>query len=48
MKMKEKEKIGIPNIKEGFDGIRKSNSRAIFTVLLGIIIVEFIYECMLE
>jgi hypothetical protein len=34
------------NIKEGFDGIRKSNSRIIFTILLGIIILDFAYECM--
>ena len=33
-------------IKEGFDGIRKSNSRMIFTILLGIIIIDFAYECM--
>ena len=33
-------------IKEGFDGIRKSNSRIIFTILLGIIILDFAYECM--
>ena len=33
------------NIKEGFDGIRKSNSRIIFTILLGIIILDFAYEC---
>ena len=32
-------------IKEGFDGIRKSNSRIIFTILLGIIILDFVYEC---
>jgi hypothetical protein len=30
---------------EGFDGIRKDNSRIIFGVLLGIIIIDFIYEC---
>ena len=35
------------NIKEGFDGIRKSNSRIIFTILLGIIILDFAYECIL-
>ena len=34
------------DIKEGFDGIRKSNSRIIFTILLGIIILDVIYECM--
>ena len=34
------------DIKEGFDGIRKSNSRIIFTILLGIIILDFVYECM--
>lgn len=34
------------NIKEGFDGIRKSNSRVVFGILLGIIILDFIYECM--
>ena len=34
------------NIKEGFDGIRKSNSRLIFIILLGIIILDFIYECL--
>ena len=34
------------DIKEGFDGIRKSNSRIIFTILLGIIILDFAYECM--
>ena len=33
------------DIKEGFDGIRKSNSRIIFTILLGIIILDFVYEC---
>lgn len=33
------------NIKEGFDGIRKSNSRIIFAILLGIIILDFAYEC---
>lgn len=33
------------NIKEGFDGIRKSNSRVIFGILLGIIILDFAYEC---
>jgi len=32
-------------IKEGFDGIRKSNSRIIFTILLSIIILDFVYEC---
>lgn len=32
-------------ITEGFDGIRKDNSRIIFTVLLGFIIIDFIYEC---
>ena len=32
-------------IKEGFDGIRKSNSRIIFAILLGIIILDFAYEC---
>ena len=35
------------DIKEGFDGIRKSNSRIIFTILLGIIILDFAYECIL-
>jgi hypothetical protein len=33
------------DIKEGFDGIRKSNSRIIFAILLGIIILDFAYEC---
>lgn len=33
------------NIKEGFDGIRKSNSRIIFGILLSIIILDFAYEC---
>lgn len=33
------------DIKEGFDGIRKSNSRIIFYILLGIIIIDFAYEC---
>ena len=42
--MNEFGKIDI-NIKEGFDGIRKSNSRIIFTILLGIIILDFAYEC---
>jgi len=32
------------DIKEGFDGIRKSNSRIIFIILLGIIILDFAYE----
>jgi hypothetical protein len=32
-------------IKEGFDGIRKSNARIIFCILLGIIILDFAYEC---
>lgn len=31
---------------EAFDGIRKSNSRIIFGFLLGIIIIDFIYECL--
>jgi hypothetical protein len=35
-------------IKEGFDGIRKSNSRIIFIILLGIIIIDFIYQCILN
>jgi hypothetical protein len=30
---------------EAFDGIRKNNSRIIFSLLLGIIIIDFIYEC---
>jgi hypothetical protein len=30
-----------------FDGIRKDNSRFIFTILLLIIIIDFIYDCML-
>jgi hypothetical protein len=30
---------------EAFDGIRKNNSRIIFSLLLVIIIVDFIYEC---
>lgn len=33
------------DINEGFDGIRKSNSRIIFGILLGIIILDFTYEC---
>ncbi len=33
-------------IKEGFDGIRKSNARIIFCILLGIIILDFAYECL--
>lgn len=33
------------DINEGFDGIRKSNSRVIFGILLGIIILDFAYEC---
>jgi len=40
-----KNENGILDIKEGFDGIRKSNSRIIFTILLGIIILDFAYEC---
>lgn len=35
----------INNLEEGFDGIRKDNSRIIFSILLGIIIIDFIYEC---
>lgn len=31
---------------EGFDGIRKNNSRIIFGILISIIIIDFIYECM--
>jgi hypothetical protein len=34
-----------PEIKEGFDGIRKYNARLIFGILLGIIILNFAYEC---
>ena len=40
--------VEISNIKEGFDGIRKSNSRVLFGILLGIIILDFIYECLDE
>jgi hypothetical protein len=35
------------DIREGFDGIRKSNSRIIFAILLFIIILDFFYECIL-
>jgi len=45
-KLENKTEIGTLDIKEGFDGIRKSNSRIIFTILLGIIILDFAYECM--
>jgi len=30
---------------EGFDGIRKNNARTIFSILLGFIILDFIYDC---
>lgn len=48
VKLKKNKKSNNPilNIKEGFDGIRKSNSRIIFGILLGIIILDFIYECL--
>jgi len=42
----EKSNNVVLDIKEGFDGIRKSNSRIIFGILLGIIILDFIYECL--
>ena len=45
-KIENKNEFEILDIKEGFDGIRKSNSRIIFTILLGIIIMDFAYECM--
>jgi len=34
------------DVKEGFDGIRKTNSRIIFGILLGFIILDFVYECL--
>ena len=33
------------NLEEGFEGIRKDNSRIIFGILLLIIISDFIYTC---
>jgi len=47
-KITNKNECGFLDIKEGFDGIRKSNSRIIFTILLGIIILDFGYEYMQE
>lgn len=34
-----------PDVKEGFEGIRKDNSRIIFGLLLSFIIIDFIYDC---
>ena len=45
----QKKNIRNNNYKEEgfFDGIRKDNSRFIFTILLAIIIIDFIYDCIL-
>ena len=36
------------NLLEGFEGIRKDNSRMIFGILLTFIIGDFIYECLYD
>jgi hypothetical protein len=42
MEKNNKEKIKF-NLNEGFDGIRKDNSRFIFGILLSFIIIDLIY-----
>ena len=37
--------MGSQNNIEGFDGIKKTNSRLIFGILLTFIIIDFIYIC---
>ena len=43
---KEKSNNTALDVKEGFDGIRKTNSRIIFGILLGFIILDFVCECL--
>ena len=36
------------NVNEGFEGIRKDNSRMIFGILLSFIIIDFLYSIIIE